>query len=52
MGDRGKRDERRDAYLAANGVRTHRIVASDIYDDLEEVLASIIVVARSNISPA
>jgi ATP-dependent DNA helicase RecQ len=52
MGDRGKRDERRDAYLAANGVRTHRIVASDIYDDLEEVLASIITVARSNISPA
>ena len=52
MGDQGRRDERRDAYLAANGVRTHLIPASDIYDDLEEVLASIIAVARSNISPA
>ena len=52
MGDQGKRDERRDAFLAARGVRTHRIIASEIYEDLEEVLASIITVARSNISPA
>jgi ATP-dependent DNA helicase RecQ len=52
MGDQGKRDERRDAFLASRGIRTHRIVASDIYDDLEEVLASIITLARSNISPA
>ncbi len=52
MGDQGKRDERRDAYLAAKGIRTYRIVAADIYEDLEEVLAGIIAVARSNISPA
>jgi ATP-dependent DNA helicase RecQ len=52
MGDQGERDERRDAFLASRGIRTHRIVASDIYGDLEEVLVSIITVARSNISPA
>jgi len=52
QGDHGKRDERRDAYLAAHGVRTHRVIASEIYKDLEEVLASIVTVARSNISPA
>jgi very-short-patch-repair endonuclease len=52
QGDQGERDERRDAYLAAHGVRTHRVIASEIYKDLEEVLASIVTVARSNISPA
>ncbi|HZZ89089.1 MAG TPA: endonuclease domain-containing protein [Caulobacteraceae bacterium] len=50
MGDQPQRDERRDAFLASNGVRTHRVVASEIYRDLEEVLASIIRVARSHAS--
>jgi very-short-patch-repair endonuclease len=48
MGGQGERDERRDAFLAARGIRTHRIVASEIYDDLEEVLQSIVTVARFN----
>ncbi len=46
MGGQAERDERRDAYLAARGIRTLRIVASDIYDDLEEVLNGIVVEAR------
>ncbi len=52
MGGQGERDERRDAFLATKGIRTYRIVAADVFDDLEEVLNGILAVAKSNISPA
>jgi ATP-dependent DNA helicase RecQ len=51
MGGQWARDERRDAYLSAKGIRTYRIPASDIYAYLEEVLLSIVAAARSNTSP-
>jgi ATP-dependent DNA helicase RecQ len=52
MGGQGERDERRDAFLASKGVRTYRIIAAEVFDDLEEVLHGILAVANSNTSPA
>jgi ATP-dependent DNA helicase RecQ len=51
MGGQWARDERRDAYLAAKGIRTYRVPASEIYADLEEALQGIVAAARSNTSP-
>ena len=42
MGDQPWRDERRDAWLAALGVETVRIPASDVLADPDEIALSII----------
>jgi very-short-patch-repair endonuclease len=47
VGDRPQRDERRDDWLAQRYVRTLRIAASDVRDELDGVVGLIIEVARS-----
>jgi ATP-dependent DNA helicase RecQ len=44
--DQGKRDDRRDAFLAQHGIRTYRIAVEALYEDLEETLQGIVAVAR------
>lgn len=51
MNGQGERDERRVAFLAGHGIRTYRVAASDIYEDLDEILNGIVAMARSSISP-
>ncbi len=41
MGDRPERDERRDAWLGARGLRVVRIAASDVMADADEVADSV-----------
>jgi len=41
MGNNPARDERRDAWLAARGIRTLRFLATDVRDNLEGVVAQI-----------
>jgi very-short-patch-repair endonuclease len=45
-GDHPQRDERRDAWLARQGVRTLRIDAREVRDDLDAVVATIVALAR------
>jgi very-short-patch-repair endonuclease len=47
MGDRPRRDERRDAWLAARGIRSLRIDARDVRDELDGVV-DLIVAAAGN----
>ncbi|WP_083943182.1 endonuclease domain-containing protein [Sphingomonas soli] len=42
FGDRPERDARRDAWLAARGVRTLRIPAREVFGNLEGVVAHIV----------
>ncbi|MCA1653391.1 MAG: endonuclease domain-containing protein [Sphingomonadales bacterium] len=49
IGDRPARDERRDAWFAANGIATLRIRAGDVLDDLEAVITWIIAEARARL---
>ncbi len=46
-GDRPVHDARRDAWLARQGVRTYRILASDVLTDLEAVCHGIVKAART-----
>jgi very-short-patch-repair endonuclease len=46
--DRPQRDARRDDWLAARGVRTLRIDARDVRDELDGVVGLIVNVARSD----
>ena len=41
LGDRPARDDDRDAWLAARGIRTLRIAAVDVRDNLEGVIAHV-----------
>jgi len=45
-GDRPERDMQRDAWLAARQVRTVRIAAADVLNDLEAVVRHLVEVAR------
>jgi very-short-patch-repair endonuclease len=45
-GDHPRRDERRDAWLADRGVRTLRIDARDVRDELDGVVGLIVAMAR------
>jgi len=47
-GDRPERDLQRDAWLQTQGVRTLRILASDVLADLDAVVRHIVVVARGD----
>ncbi|HEY2707415.1 MAG TPA: endonuclease domain-containing protein [Caulobacteraceae bacterium] len=47
-GDHPERDSRRDAWLAARGVRTLRIDAREVRDELDGVVGLIVAVARSH----
>jgi very-short-patch-repair endonuclease len=53
MGENPQRDERRDAWLAEQGVRTLRIPAVEIFDDLEAAATAILTECRrrGGISP-
>ena len=42
LGNNPQRDERRDAWLAGRGIRTVRVKATDVRDNLEGVVAYII----------
>ena len=42
FGDRPERDARRDAWLLANGVRTLRLSASLVLDDVDDAIRTII----------
>ncbi|MGH6957977.1 MAG: endonuclease domain-containing protein [Caulobacteraceae bacterium] len=44
--DRPQRDARRDAWLASQGVRTLRITAGEVRDELEGVVGLIVATAR------
>jgi very-short-patch-repair endonuclease len=46
-GDRPGRDERRDGWLAVRGIRTLRIDARELRDELDGVVGMIVVAARS-----
>jgi len=46
MGDRPERDERRDAWLAARGIRTLRIDAHTIFEDADAAWRTIRSAAR------
>jgi len=48
-GDRPARDERRDAWLAAKGIATLRVPASEILRDLDAALIGIVAMARSRL---
>jgi very-short-patch-repair endonuclease len=45
-GDRPEKDRVRDSWIQAQGVRTLRILASDILADLDAVVRHVVVVAR------
>lgn len=47
MGDRPRRDQRRDDWLRSKGVKVMRYVASDVLDDPDGVAASIVDAARA-----
>jgi very-short-patch-repair endonuclease len=47
MGDRPKRDGRRDAWLAERGIRTLRIDAREVRDGLDGVVGMIVTWARA-----
>ncbi len=49
MGDNPARDERRDAWLRANGIDTLRIPARDILDSAETVAQSVIDIVESRL---
>ena len=46
LGANPQRDERRDAWLAGLGIRTVRIMATDVRDNLEGVVAHIVNACR------
>jgi very-short-patch-repair endonuclease len=46
LGSNPRRDERRDAWLASRGIRTVRIRATDVRDNLEGVVAHIVEACR------
>ncbi|MCC7265866.1 MAG: DUF559 domain-containing protein [Caulobacteraceae bacterium] len=45
--DRASQDARRDTFLAQHGVRTMRIQASEVFNNLDEVMHGILAVARN-----
>lgn len=49
VGDQPQRDARRDTILAGQGIHTLRIPASDVFEDLGEVVVAIIAAARSRL---
>lgn len=49
MGDRPKRDVRRDAWLRSEGIYTMRIAASDVLKDAASVADAIVAFARSRL---
>jgi very-short-patch-repair endonuclease len=50
LGTNPRRDERRDAWLAGRGIRTVRVRATDVRDNLDGVVAYIIEECRSRSS--
>jgi very-short-patch-repair endonuclease len=46
FGDQPQRDERRDRWLAQRGVRTLRIAAVDVRDNLDGVVDAVVLAAR------
>lgn len=48
-GDRPTRDERRDAWLAGNGIETLRIPVREVLADLDAVVRGIVAEARSHL---
>jgi len=46
MGDRPKRDARRDAWLRGQGLRVIRFTATDVLKDLESVVTAILLACR------
>jgi very-short-patch-repair endonuclease len=46
LGSNPQRDERRDAWLAGRGIRTVRVRATDVRDNLEGVVTFIIEACR------
>jgi very-short-patch-repair endonuclease len=52
MGDRPDRDEARDTWLAANGVRVLRITARDVLGNLDGVVRNIVAGCRPLHHPA
>jgi len=51
MGDNPARDERRDVWMAAQGVRTLRIAASDVLGEMEAVMAAILLACAERAPP-
>ena len=51
MGDNPARDERRDAWLAAHGIRTLRIAASDVLGEFEAVTQAILLACAERAPP-
>ena len=50
LGSNPQRDERRDAWLAGRGIVTVRVSATDVWDNLEGVVAYIIDAGRQRIA--
>ncbi|MCX8474471.1 MAG: endonuclease domain-containing protein [Sphingomonas sp.] len=48
-GDRPERDSRRDAWLAASGISTFRVPATEVLRDLDGVVRGIVAEARSRL---
>lgn len=46
--DQVRRDVRRDAFLAAQGIRTLRIAAVDVFQEMDGVIAAILEAARGD----
>ena len=46
VGDRPRRDARRDAWMARQGIRTLRIPATDVLESVDATLSTILVEAR------
>jgi len=49
LGTNPQRDERRDAWLASSGIRTIRVRATDVRDNLEGVIAYITTACRERV---
>jgi very-short-patch-repair endonuclease len=52
LGDRPQRDERRDAWMLANGIRTLRIPASVVLDDVDAATGWILTTVEETPSPS
>jgi very-short-patch-repair endonuclease len=51
MGDNPRRDRRRDAWLQEQGIRTLRIAASDVLDEMEAVMRTLLQVWAERAPP-
>ena len=51
MGDNPQRDVRRDAWLVAQGIRTLRVAASNVLQDLEAVTRGVLCVCEERAPP-